>query len=54
MCASSKRRTEALAYLSSWPSNFAVPISVGVGDIGNKSLETENALEPAQLIVDAI
>ncbi|KAG5952884.1 hypothetical protein E4U53_007644 [Claviceps sorghi] len=31
-----------------------VPIIVGVGDIRNKSLRTEDALEPAQLMVDAI
>ncbi|KAG5992535.1 hypothetical protein E4U54_003616 [Claviceps lovelessii] len=35
-------------------SDPAVPIIVGVADIRNKSLRTEDALEPAQLMVDAI
>ena len=32
----------------------AVPIIIGVGDIRNKSLAIEDAIEPAQLMVNAI
>jgi hypothetical protein len=32
----------------------SVPVIVGVGDLRNKSLRVEDAIEPAQLMVDAI
>lgn len=32
----------------------AIPIIVGVGDVRNRSFKVEDAIEPAQLMVDAI